>query len=406
MPPRTRQPRHAMKISERRRVRGTLIAWYACVLLSAGIGQTTGLVNRLGLWWVVALVPVFALELGGVVVTIFADYRRRLNESAWGARVLAGFVASVAVAINLWGHWATPGLAGFFAAMSIAGYWVYLMDSAARRRDRRYEATGRLPVPDLEYSAFQWIAHPKLTRLAVELGRREALDKAEGLDRARQEMDARRRRQAVARWLQQDMAQAYGPAIAALIATASDRDDLARKFEERAQWDGIIDVLVAQVDPARYRAVVDARTAKADRARRRGRSVVGPTNPTNQPTTDPTKAPDQPTSGRAGGRVTNPTTTRPTTRPKRAGQPTTNPTNQPDHSDRSVMDAATVRLDFPAGLPPERGGVRLLRDTYRWSNGRANNALAAYVAGADLEALVGPTTNPTNPTARPRGGDQ
>lgn len=381
----TVDPRHAAKPS----LGWLRITLYVVVLLTAGYGQATGIVSMLGLPLVFAVPVVAVIELFAVVFAHNAQERRKLGESAWASRVFAAALAGFAVAINWGGHYKTHILlAGFFAGLSAAGFFAYLILSGGRRRDA-LRAEGKLAVQPPIYGPVQWLMEPALTRRARALAIEKGLKLHPSLRAARGEIDAAKRRRAIYSLVRQDMDEAFGPQVAELVATVADPDRLAGEIEKQVDWQRIAAALAARVDPEQFSVAV----ARADRERRRRRSQDDPTTRPQHPTTDPTAAPDHPTTGRKQRRSVDSTKTR----PRKADQ---HPTTTPGHGPTAVRDAATIRSDFPGGLPPDRGGNRLLRDTYNWSGSKATNALAAYAAGADLEALVG-STRPDHD-----GGDQ
>src|SRR5262249_60794447 len=106
----------------RRTDRG-LFAFYAAVALIALAGQTGAAVEWLHWWPLFALAAVAAVEFGGIVLSAYADHRRRLGERAWAARALSAAVAAGAVAVNWLGHHDRLQ-GGFFAGMSGLGYLV------------------------------------------------------------------------------------------------------------------------------------------------------------------------------------------------------------------------------------------------------------------------------------------
>lgn len=377
---------------------------YVVVLLTAGYGQATGIVALLGLPLLFAIPIVAVMELFAVVFAHNAQERRKLGEAAWASWIFAAALAAFAVVINWGGHYrANVLLAGFFAGLSAAGFIAYLIISGGKRRDV-LRAEGKLAKQPPIYGPLQWLTQPRLTRRARALAIERGLKLHPSLAAAAAEIEQARRRRAIYALVRQDMDEAFGPQVAELVATVADPDRLAAEIERQVDWERIAAALAARVDPEQFSVAV-AR-ADRDRRRRRGRPVVDPTtNPTTPPVVDPTTTPDHPTTGRVGGRPTKATKAKATTRPKRPDQhPTTDPTTAPDHGPTAKRDAATIRSDFPDGLPAERGGQRLLRDTYGWHPEKATKALAAYADGADLELLVGSTNNPT--TTRPRGGDQ
>jgi hypothetical protein len=392
-------PKHAMKPSERKRLRTVLTVWYLAVLITAGVGSYGGL-THLGLTRELALVIVGALELGAIVFTMIADHRRRLGEEAWAARLMAAAVASFAIWVNWAGH------SGFwkllFAGMSVAGYVVVQLDAGMKRRDRRYDETGELPIPPPEFTVLQWATSPLLIRLAREVGVQKRLSARNAVAAARRELRARRRRKAITKVCRQHLAKVFGPAMAELVLVVSDGDQLAAEVERLIDWPSFAKAIAARVDPAEF----DRALARAERDRRAKQkttdqaAVVGsttdrPTTPTSRPTTRSTNARGTRPTARSGRSTTPAAVGRAGPTSGTDHKPTDHPTTAPtDHSPAAVTNAREIRGLYPAGLP-EGTSDRQVREQLGWSHDRARSALAAYRSGADL---VAPTTadQPTN----------
>src|SRR5262249_44685985 len=113
----------APAIDSRRQLDRGLFAFYTAVAVIALAGQTGAAVEWLHWWPLFALAAVAAVEFGGIVLSAYADHRRRLGERAWAARALSAAVAAGAVAVNWLGHHDRLQ-GGFFAGMSGLGYLV------------------------------------------------------------------------------------------------------------------------------------------------------------------------------------------------------------------------------------------------------------------------------------------
>jgi hypothetical protein len=287
------EPKHAADPNERFWVRVALTMWYLAVLGAAGYGAVTGLINLRQLPLVLAVIVVAALELGALVLVTFGDFRRKFNEKAIAARLMSAAVAGFAISVNWFGHdgfWRA-----FFAGFSALGYAVVILDGNARRRDRRYKAQGRCPDPDPEFGVWQWLAEPRLTRLARDIYRRtlvtvkdtdgkairdadgkvkvRRLDNHEALDRARDEVEARAARKAIYALLHEDMTAVFGSKKAALAAAVANPDKLVAEVAKHVRWEAIAETWGTGVDPvtfAKALARTDAErkrlTAIADRA--------------------------------------------------------------------------------------------------------------------------------------------
>jgi hypothetical protein len=163
-------------------------AFYAVVVTVAGIGNVTA--TWLPWDWGYKAFAVAALEVGGVVLAINADTRRRLGESAWAWRVTSAAVAAIAAGINWFGHATHPILAVFFTAFSVVGYAVYLIRSGDGRRDQ-LRAEKKLPPTPPAYGPVQWLTHPVITHRARFLACKHTLGLYESLDAVTAEREAK-----------------------------------------------------------------------------------------------------------------------------------------------------------------------------------------------------------------------
>jgi hypothetical protein len=225
-------------------------AFYAVVLATALVGSTNAAAAWLNVPWYVAVVPVAAIELGGVALSMFAADRRKLGEAAWTAMLLSGAVAVTAIATNAFGH-AQLGPAAFFATMSALGYATYLLLSAAARRDALRDA-GKLPPTAPAYGIGQWIRHPGLTRRAKRLALRNPdLGLYGSLAAAADQVRTERRQAAISKALDGMIRSAAGPVMADIAVHTYDLDQVAARIAARADYDGLTALLAADLTPAR-----------------------------------------------------------------------------------------------------------------------------------------------------------
>lgn len=226
-----------------------LRAFYAVVLITALAGSTGAAAGWLGVDWWIAAAPVAAVELGGVVLSMFADDRRQLGESAIVARALSAAVALMAVAVNVFGHHHV-GQAAFFGGMSGLGYAVYLLISAAKRRDALRTA-GKLEDTAPAYGLWQWLRHPGITRRARILALTDAgLGKLTSLAAAREQVRVERREAAISTALRDLIGGAANPTMAQIAVHTYDLDEIAARLAAGADYDGLTALLAADLTPA------------------------------------------------------------------------------------------------------------------------------------------------------------
>ncbi|WP_327007588.1 hypothetical protein OHA72_10150 [Dactylosporangium sp. NBC_01737] len=225
--------------------------FYLVVLVVALAGQVSGAVQSLHIPLVWAVPAVAALELGGVVVLANADVRRRLGEHAIGSRVLSAVVAAGAVAFNWTAH-PEPLLGGFFAGMSALGYLVWLTHAGNSRRDR-LRAHGVLPPTTPAYEPVgHWMRHPWLTRRARSIAKAHPdLGLYASLHAARAELDAQRRRKAIAAVLHRKIRAAVDPTTADIAVAVYDLDVIAERLADSADYDGLTALIAHDLTPAR-----------------------------------------------------------------------------------------------------------------------------------------------------------
>jgi len=225
--------------------------FYVVVLVVALAGQVSGAVEALGIPLAAAIPAVAALELGGIVVLANADVRRRLGERAVGSRLLSAAIAVGAVAFNWLAH-EDHLLGGFFAGMSALGYLVWLTHTENQRRDR-LRATGDLPPTTPAYEVFShWLRHPLLTMRAKSLAKAAPeLGLYTSISAARDESRRERRQRAIAKVLHRKIRSAVDPKTADIALAVYDLDEIAGRLARRADYDGLTDLIAADLAPAR-----------------------------------------------------------------------------------------------------------------------------------------------------------
>lgn len=260
-------------------------AFYAVVLTTALGGSVAAAVNWLGVPWYVAALPIAAVELGGVVLMRLAQERRELGEQAIPARVLAFAVATFAVATNVFGHNGHVGLSAFFGGFSALGFAVYLLISAARRRDA-LRAAGRLEDAPPPYGMWQWLRHPGVTRRARLIAQTDRLGRLASLAAAREQVRAERREAAIAKALDGLIREAAGPVMADIAVHTYDTSRIAALIAEQADLPGYARLIASDLTPAKLAG------AQADDL---GALVEVVTPPAGQPVPLPVPVPQNPT---------------------------------------------------------------------------------------------------------------
>lgn len=255
--------------------------FYAAVLGVSLTGAGQAATGWLDWWAPFAFLAVAAVELGGVALSMHADRRRQLGERAIPARVLSAAVAVGAVLVNYFGHEKNLGQAAFFAGMSALGYTVWLIDSAARRRDA-LRAAGDLPPVAPVYGLVSWIRHPGITRRARALAmvnaeartaqaRRlaaggppeapiPALTALASLAAARTAVRADRRSTAISAALRTRITEHVDPTMATIAVNTYDLDEIAQRLADGADYDGLTGILAAELVPARLHSSNDPAT--------------------------------------------------------------------------------------------------------------------------------------------------
>lgn len=273
-----------------------LLAFYVAVLAVALFGSAQGVESWIG--WVApaAFGAVLLAELGGVALSVFADNRRQKGERALVARMLSAAFAAGAIAVQLRGHTDAAGrfptsIGLFFAGFSAAGYVIYLLDSAAKRRDA-LRAAGKLAEPPPAYGAYQWTRHPWLTARARRLAVANAevrlveritsveqhgdgtpttplLGRAASLAQAAADIAEERRVAGVAKTLRRRVAAGVDPTMAKVAVHSWDLSKVAAGIAERADYPALTGLLAAELTPARIHAGVTARNRRGGFGRRK-----------------------------------------------------------------------------------------------------------------------------------------
>ena len=234
-------------------------AWvfYVVAALGSTIGQiwvgvqTPPWPDGLDWRWRALLVAPFAavVDLGGAVTSAFADWRQRLGEAAYGWRALSASSVTVGVAINVLGHADVPYLAVVFGTLGTFAYAVWLMHSAARRRDA-LRAAGKLVDTAPVYGLTQWWREPAVTRRARSLALAERLALHESLDAARRQLRDEKRSAALANHVETLIrARHKDPVRAGIAATTLDLDALAAELTAQSDVPGWARVIGADLLP-------------------------------------------------------------------------------------------------------------------------------------------------------------
>jgi hypothetical protein len=248
--------------TDRRTVDRALTGFYAVVALVALAGQVEAAAGWLH--WPVwaALAAVASVELGGIVLSGYADHRRRLGERASFARLLSATVAAGAVVVNWLGH-PQHLQGGFFAGMSALGYLVWLLHSGARRRDQ-LRAVGKLPPLPPAYGLWAWLRHPALTARARTLALADpGLSLYASLAAARTAVHTERRQAAIAELLRRKMTQGADRLAGQIAVTVYDLDTIAARLAAAADYDGLTALLAADLTPDRLTTAPDTPTDPA-----------------------------------------------------------------------------------------------------------------------------------------------
>jgi hypothetical protein len=192
------------------------------------------------------------LELLGMVTAALADERMRAGERALGLRTFSAAVAAVAVTVIVAGHWPDAYLVAGFGAFSAAAYLLWMLHSAARRRDA-LRAAGLLNRVAPAYGWHRWLpglGRPgwRTTSRARQLALAHGLDLHESLTAAEQQLRAEARRPAIAAAVRALVrANHPDPLMAEIAVRTLDHDRIAAELEARADYAGWAQRLTAAV---------------------------------------------------------------------------------------------------------------------------------------------------------------
>jgi hypothetical protein len=234
---------------------GRLAYWfYAVAAAGAVIGQTWVALTHVP--WppsvpaalrVPAVLPfALCLELLAMALAAMADERMRLGERAYGFRAFSTVVATVAVGILVAGHWPHLYWSAAFGVLSSSAYLLWLLHSAARRRDA-LRAAHKLADTAPDYGLWRRMRHPIWTARAAELaragrvdpdtGRWRPLGLHESLSAAQSAIRDEKRRPAIARAVEQVVRAGQRDRLMAEIAVRTlDLDRLAAELAARADY--------------------------------------------------------------------------------------------------------------------------------------------------------------------------
>lgn len=190
-------------------------------------------------WRLAAVLPFAAcLELLAMVLAALADQRMRIGERALGFRAFSAAVAALAVSVIVAGHWGDPYTVAAFGGLSVSAYTLWLLHSAARRRDA-LRAAGKLAAVAPAYGLWRRVRHPVLTARAAELAREHGLGLYASLREAELELRAEQRRPAIAAAVEAAIRSAQAdPRMAEIAVTTLDLDRIAAELAERADYAG------------------------------------------------------------------------------------------------------------------------------------------------------------------------
>lgn len=239
--------------------------FYAVAATGAVIGQTWVALTHVpwtptvpGLARVAAVLPfALCLELLAMALSAMADERMRLGERAYGFRTFSAVVATVAVGILVAGHWPHLYWSAGFGVLSASAYLLWLLHSAARRRDA-LRAAGKLADTAPDYGLWRRVRHPIWTARAAELacegcldaegGRWRPLGLFESLRAAELAIRAEKRRPAIAHAVEQVVrADQRDPRMAEIAVRTLDLDRLAAELARQVDYGAWADRLAPAI---------------------------------------------------------------------------------------------------------------------------------------------------------------
>lgn len=228
--------------------------FYGTAATGAVIGQTWVAVIHVPwpasvpLYARVAAVLPFALclELLAMALAAMADDRMQRGERAYGFRIFSAIVATVAVGILIAGHWPHLYWSAGFGVLSTSAYMLWVLHSAARRRDAQ-RAAGKLADTAPDYGLWRRVRHPIRTARAAELARAGCIDAVTGAWRPLSlyeslhatELAVRdeKRRPAIAHAVEQVVrADHDDPRMAEIAVHTLDLDRLAAELAQRVDY--------------------------------------------------------------------------------------------------------------------------------------------------------------------------
>ena len=239
--------------------------FYAVAAAGAVIGQTWVAVTHVpwgpgvpGVVRVAAVLPfALCLELLAMALAAMADERMRLGERAYGFRFFSAVVAAMAVGILVVGHWPHLYWSAGFGVLSSSAYALWLLHSAARRRDA-LRAAGKLADTAPDYGLWRRVRHPFWTARAAELAREGRVDADDGgwrplglfesLRAAQVAIRDEKRRPAIARAVEQVVrADQRDAGMAEIAVRTLDLDRLAAELAERVDYGAWADRLAPAI---------------------------------------------------------------------------------------------------------------------------------------------------------------
>jgi hypothetical protein len=273
--------------------------FYAVAAAGAVIGQTWVAVAHVP-WGpqvplvvrVAAVLPfALCLELLAMALAAMADERMRLGERAYGFRVFSAAVAAVAVGILVVGHWPQLYWSAGFGVLSASAYLLWLLHSAARRRDA-LRAAGKLADTAPQYGVWRRLRHPVWTARAAELAREGRVDAVGGVWRplglyeslrvAQVAMRDEKRRPAIGDAVEQVVrADQRDVRMAEVAVRTLDLDRLAAELAGRVDYAAWADRLAPAVTALLPSAAVTV--ARKEAAGGCGGSSPEPTSPASAP---------------------------------------------------------------------------------------------------------------------------
>lgn len=254
------EPSPAIAAPPRRSIGVERAAWafYVVAAIGSSIGQiwvgveTPPWPDSVPLWVRALLVAPFAIviDLGGAVASAFADSRRRIGEAAYGWRILSAASVTLAVGINVVGHAGSPYLATVFGGLGVFAYVVWLLHSAARRRDA-LRAVGKLHATAPSYGLLQWKREPDVTWRARSLAIDHGYGRVQSLTAARTQLAAEARRAALAEHIEAKIRARHenDPILASIAATTTPIEKVAQELIDMIDAHGWAVVINAQIQP-------------------------------------------------------------------------------------------------------------------------------------------------------------